>query len=29
LINGGVVKNTIKNASIQEDIAGIINSINI
>ena len=29
LINGGVVKYTTKNASMQEIIAGITNSINI
>jgi len=29
LINGGVVKYTTKNASMQEIIAEIINSINI
>jgi len=29
LINGGIVKYTTKNASMQEIIVGIINSINI
>jgi hypothetical protein len=29
LIKGGVIKNTIKKAVMQEIIAGIINSINI